>query len=68
MTRIQSLLIILVFSCSNREPMNPRDLNNPDTQGKPVGVKLIPLQKSIQISWDKVEVNDIRHAFKLLIS
>ena len=41
--------------------MNPLDLNNPDTQGKPVGVKLIPLQKSIQISWDKVEVNDINH-------
>ena len=61
MTRIQSLLIILFFSCSNREPINPLDLNNPDTQGKPVGVKLIPLQKSIQISWDKVEVNDINH-------
>lgn len=58
--RIQRPLLILfatllVFSCSDRERLNPLDPLNPVTQGRPGRPRLSSDEKTIHISWDPIE-------------
>ena len=52
-------LIYFILSCSDREPLNPLDPNNPYTGGKPTGLKLLPIQNTVKILWSPVDVNDL---------
>ena len=55
------ILSILLLSCSDREPLNPLDPDNPNTEGKPTGLHLLPIQKAVQIAWDPVDVTGLAH-------
>ena len=57
--RIITYLICFILSCSDREPLNPLDPNNPYTAGKPTGLKLLPIQSTVKIIWNPVDVNDL---------
>ena len=50
---------IILIGCSNREPLNPLDPNNPFTDGRPTGLSLIPIQNTVQILWDSIDLSDI---------
>ena len=39
--------------------MNPLDPNNPFTDGRPTGLSLIPIQNTVQILWDSIDLSDI---------
>ena len=52
-------LIWFLLSCSDRKPLNPLDPNNPYTAGKPTGLKLLPIQNTVKIIWNPVDVNDL---------
>ena len=52
------LSIFLVF-CTNREQKNPLDPQNPDTGGKPVGLKIYSEYDKITLSWRAVDVNGL---------
>ena len=51
----------IFLGCSNREPLNPLDPNNPFTGGKPTGLSLIPIQNTVQILWDPIDLIDINN-------
>ncbi|MEC9457195.1 MAG: hypothetical protein VX537_07205 [Candidatus Neomarinimicrobiota bacterium] len=53
------ILSTFILCCSDREPLNPLDPNNPNTAGKPTGLNLVPIQKAVKISWDPVNVTGI---------
>ena len=52
-------LTYLILSCSDRKPLNPLDPNNPYTGGKPTGLSLIPVQNTVNVLWDPVDINDL---------
>ena len=57
---VLSITLILVFlSCSKRERLNPLDLENPNTAGKPTGLTLLPIRDTVKISWEEIEVNNL---------
>jgi len=47
------------LSCSDREPLNPLDPNNPYTGGRPTGLSLVPVQNTVQVLWNPVDINDL---------
>ena len=55
------ILSILLLSCSDREPLNPLDPDNPNTEGKPTGLHLLPIQKAVQVTWNPVDVTSLVH-------
>jgi len=53
------LLIGLVFSCSDRERLNPLDPNNPNTHGKPTGFRAETNRDTIRLYWDNPALDDL---------
>ena len=52
-------MLYFILSCSDREPLNPLDPNNPFTAGKPTGLRLLPIQSTVKIIWNPIDVNDL---------
>ena len=52
-------LIIFLFSCSKRDRLNPLDVENPITGGKPTGLELVPIRDIVGISWNEININDL---------
>mgnify|MGYP001412918211 CR=1 FL=1 len=61
MVKSISVLILISYflNCSDRDALNPLDPDNPITMGRPTGVNLVPLRKSVQVVWDPIDVSDI---------
>lgn len=59
--RTGSLLLLLpaaalsLFTCSDRERLNPLDPLNPNTEGKPTGLNLASNRKVVSVTWYPVE-------------
>lgn len=52
-------LILFLFSCSKRDRLNPLDVENPITGGKPTGLELVPIRDIVGISWNEININDL---------
>ena len=47
------------LSCSKRDRLNPLDVENQITGGKPTGLNLVPIRDTVQVSWDNIDVHDL---------
>lgn len=52
-------MVSLCFQCSDRKHANPLDPQNPDTGGKPVGLKIYSEFDTIVLSWNRISVNGL---------
>ena len=55
---IALFIAILTFGgwgCSNRERLNPLDPRNPDTLGRPTGLRVTSNRHRVTLSWEFVE-------------
>jgi len=52
-------LTLFLFSCSKRDRLNPLDVENPITGGKPTGLELVPIRDIVGISWNEININDL---------
>lgn len=50
---------MLVLQCADRERLNPIDPQNPETGGKPVGLKIYSEFDVITLSWDPIQVQEL---------
>ncbi|MBL7073795.1 hypothetical protein ISS37_00965 [candidate division KSB1 bacterium] len=51
------ILALLVFwGCSERERTNPLDPLNPETDGKPTGLRLVSDKRKVTVEWDDISV------------
>lgn len=53
------LTLLLLAACSDRARQNPFDPQNPDTQGKPVGLSVVSLLDTVRLNWQPVGVRDL---------
>ena len=51
--------MLFLLSCSKRNRLNPLDVENQITGGKPTGLSLVPIRDTVQISWDEIDVHDL---------
>lgn len=51
--------LVIIFSCSDREPLNPLDPKNQITQGKPTGLRAETNRDTIHLFWDYPDINDL---------
>ena len=51
-------LMLFLLSCSKRDRLNPLDVENKITGGKPTGLNLVPIRDTVQVSWDNIDVHD----------
>ncbi len=60
---VKMLLLVLVglsfVKCSDRERSNPLDPENPETRGRPVGVRIYSEFDRIYLNWNVVRVNNL---------
>ncbi len=60
---IKSLFIIfsvsLIFDCTERERLNPLDPQNPESAGRPRGLKIYSEYDRAVLRWDQLELNGI---------
>ncbi len=62
------LLILTIFlSCSDREPLNPMDQNNPFTKGKPTGFRAETNRDTVRLFWDYPDIDDLT-GFQIYLS
>jgi hypothetical protein len=52
-------LMLFLLSCSKRDRLNPLDVANKITGGKPTGLNLVPIRDTVQVSWDNIDVHDL---------
>ncbi len=52
------ILLLVLFSCVERERLNPLDPQNPETGGKPGGLRIYSELHQAVLSWNHVNVND----------
>ena len=52
-------LVFFFLSCSKRDRLNPLDVENQITCGKPTGLNLVPIRDTVQVSWDNIDVHDL---------
>ena len=52
-------LMFFFLSCSKRDRLNPLDVENQITGGKPTGLNLVPIRDTVQVSWDNIDVHDL---------
>ena len=45
--------------CSGRKRTNPLDPENPQTEGRPIGLRILSDGNRVQLSWDRVEIPGI---------
>ena len=48
-------LMLFLLSCSKRDRLNPLDVENPITGGKPTGLELVPIRDIVEISWNEIK-------------
>ncbi|MGH7493536.1 MAG: hypothetical protein ACREOO_14255 [bacterium] len=53
------LSLMLLPSCSDRSRHNPFDPENPNTQGKPVGLSVISILDTLRLSWRAMQLQDL---------
>jgi len=53
------LLLLSLFACSDRSRQNPFDPQNPNTQGKPVGLTLAAVLDTIRFGWQPMSLQDL---------
>lgn len=46
-------------SCSNRKRSNPLDPKNPETHGKPTGLRILSDRDNVMLSWDQINLDGI---------
>ncbi len=46
-------------ACTDRERSNPLDPKNPDTQGKPTGLRVYSIQDTVFLQWDAINLDDL---------
>ena len=51
--------MLFLLSCSKRDRLNPLDVENPITGGKPTGLNLVPIRDTVQVSWDEIDDRDL---------
>ncbi len=51
--------MLFLLNCSKRDRLNPLDVENQITGGKPTGLSLVPIRDTVQISWDEIDVHDL---------
>ena len=51
--------MLFLLSCSKRDRLNPLDVENQITGGKPTGLNLVPIRDTVQVSWDEIDVRDL---------
>jgi len=51
--------MLFLLSCSKRDRLNPLDVENKITGGKPTGLNLVPIRDTVQVSWDNIDVHDL---------
>ena len=56
---IATILSGLIFSCSNREHLNPLDPNNPETEGRLKEVRVTSNKHVVTLRWDAIDHSDI---------
>ena len=52
-------LMLFLLSCSKRDRLNPLDVENQITGGKPTGLNLVPIRDTVQVSWNEININDL---------
>ena len=52
-------LMLFLLNCSKRDHLNPLDIENQITGGKPTGLNLVPIRDTVQVSWDEIDVRDL---------
>ena len=52
-------LMLFLLNCSKRDRLNPLDVENQITGGKPTGLNLVPIRDTVQVSWDEIDVRDL---------
>ncbi|MFQ5706789.1 MAG: hypothetical protein ACE5HO_05025 [bacterium] len=50
---------VLFHACADRDRVNPVDPQNPDTQGKPTGVRVYSIADTVHLQWDLIDLEDI---------
>ena len=51
--------MLFLLNCSKRDRLNPLDVENQITGGKPTGLNLVPIRDTVQVSWDEIDVRDL---------
>jgi len=51
--------MLFLLNCSKRDHLNPLDIENQITGGKPTGLNLVPIRDTVQVSWDEIDVRDL---------
>ncbi|MFQ5824924.1 MAG: hypothetical protein ACE5JB_12775 [bacterium] len=51
--------IFLYLACADRDRINPIDPQNPNTVGRPTGVKVISIQDTVFLSWNLIVLKDL---------
>lgn len=51
--------LVLSMACTDRSRLNPIDPENPRTNGKPTGLRVIADLDTIQLSWDALALRDL---------
>ena len=51
--------MLFLLNCSKRDRLNPLDIENQITGGKPTGLNLVPIRDTVQVSWDEIDVRDL---------
>ena len=54
------ILAFLFLSCSERQRLNPLDPLNPETGGRPTGLRVISEYKTVTLWWDRINVKDLQ--------
>ncbi|MDZ7288328.1 MAG: hypothetical protein ONB44_00140 [candidate division KSB1 bacterium] len=45
--------------CSDRPRLNPLDPKNPNTLGKPTGLRVVSMRDTVELRWNRLEVNNL---------
>lgn len=58
--RVTAIFLLLLIGCSERKRFNPLDPLNPETKGRPVGLKVISEYRNVTLSWKKISLEDLQ--------
>ncbi len=52
-------ILLLVYGCADRDRNNPLDPKNPNTRGKPSGLRVVSVQDTVSLRWDALALDDL---------
>ena len=54
------VLLLAITGCTDRKRLNPLDPANPQTHGRPGGLRVYSIRDSVFLRWDRLELRDLQ--------